>query len=109
MADSSIVQGTSFAYVVVTLNSFGTVLPTTNASVGLSDPSLGTNVVNPDGTGGLFTSTNGAGTETMTPSASGISPGTPFALDITVDQTPASVIISPASAAPASVVIQPKP
>jgi len=89
----------------VAKNAEGFVLPLTDAAVALSNPALGTNVVNPDGTGGLFTSTVGLGLETLTPSGGGVT-GTPYALQIvdnvvasvTIVPTPATLTVAPAAA-----------
>jgi hypothetical protein len=92
MADSSIVQGGTFNFFVEARNKFGEVVPVSDANVALDDSALGTVGVNGDGTDGQFSSTDGTGTETLTPSAGGTT-GTPYVLDITQDLAVASVAI----------------
>jgi hypothetical protein len=104
MADGSVVQGGTFEYTVVAKNKSGTVLVIDDATVALSTEDLGTNSVNPDGSNGVFTSTDGAGNVTLTPKAAGVE-GKPFVLEVTEDNVVASVEIVPNP--PASVAIVP--
>lgn len=95
MADGSVVEGGSFPFHLECKNSRGTVVVPTDATVALSDPSLGTVTINADGSGGVFTSTAGPGSEVITGTAGGVSagPSNPFSLDITADTTIVSVAV----------------
>lgn len=103
MADGTVKKGGTFTYKVVAKNKDGDVLPISDATVLVSPDGLGSNSVNPDGTGGAFVS-GAAGTVSLTPVAGGVT-GTPFSLEITFDTTIASVTIVPDP--PASVTVQP--
>lgn len=104
MSDATVVQGSTFAFHVEARNKAGNIVPITDAAVALSDPALGTVTVNADGTGGVFSSApTAAGSETMTPSAGGVT-GVGFVVDVTADTAVASVaIVSDAVAAVAVV------
>jgi len=90
MADQ-VVEGGTFNFEVVARNKFGTRVAVSDAAVALSDDTLGSVTVNPDGTGGVFTAKTGVqGTEQMTPSAAGVT-GSAFALPVVADNAVASV------------------
>lgn len=97
-------EGSFWEFTVVAKNSRGTVVPISDASVELDSAELGTVSVNPDGSGGVFQSTDGPGTVNLTPKAGGVV-GVPYPLEITADMGIATVEIVPA--APASVEILP--
>lgn len=104
MADGTVVQGGSFPFHVEARNKAGNLVPITDATVALSDPSLGSVSVNADGSGGVFIAGAAAvGSEAMTPTAGGVT-GAAFVLDVTLDNVIASVAIVSDAAASVAIV-----
>ena len=90
---AQVAEGGTFNFEVVARNKFGTRVTISDATVVLSDSTLGAVSVNPDGTNGVFTAATGvAGTEMLTPTASGVT-GDPFSLPVVADNVVASVAI----------------
>jgi hypothetical protein len=102
---NTVVQGGKWFYEIVATNKFGDRLVPNDADTDVSDSSMGTVSVNPEGTNCSFTSTGPEGVVTLTPFAGGMS-GTPYDLTVVPDTTVANVTIVPSAAD--RVRIQPK-
>lgn len=101
-----VLEGGVFNFEVIARNKFGKRIAISDAGVTLSDATLGTVSVNPDGTNGVFTASGGVeGTEVLTPSAAGVV-GTEFPLAVVPDNVVASVVIEKMDL---SVTVEPTP
>jgi hypothetical protein len=91
MAD--VVEGGTFAFTVVATNKAGRVVADTNVSVAVD--ANGSATVNPDGSGGVFTAGATDGPANLT-ATDGTLTSAPFALNVTADNTPAVLTVTPA-------------
>jgi hypothetical protein len=100
-----ILEGQVFRFTVVAKTASGRVVTPTTAAVTLDNAVFGDVTVNPDGTGGVFTSFVGqVGTVNLLPSAEGVT-GSPFPVDVQADNVITSVEIVPDAVV--SVAVQP--
>jgi hypothetical protein len=88
---TTLVEGGILNFTVVARNKFGTIVSVSDASVTLSDATLGSVSVSADGSAGVLTASTGVvGSGELVASAAGVS-SAPFSFDVVADTTVATV------------------